>query len=291
MTVKETLFQNESLAQYCSWRVGGPARRLFKPSDDAALIAFLKNLPENEPLLWLGLGSNTLIRDGGFSGTVIVTQGMKQDLSLGEDGSVEAGAGVACATFARFCARNNLKGAEFFAGIPGTMGGALRMNAGCFNGETWNFVERVTTVDRHGQLKTRLPSDFDIAYRHVDGLGDEWFLSARFQFEPGEKAESLKMIRELLDRRSATQPTGDYSCGSVFRNPPGDHAARLIESCGLKGFSIGDAMVSNKHANFFINRGQATASDLENLILTVQQEVNKQQGIQLQTEVKIIGEQ
>ena len=282
---------NEELRKYTTWRVGGPAKQLFKPANIDDLILFLRDVPESEPLLWIGLGSNTLVRDGGFDGTVILTQGCLNDLSVPAEGLVRAEAGVSCATMARFCARNHLLSAEFWAGIPGTMGGALRMNAGCFDGETWNNVVSVETIDRHGVIRTRRPEEFQISYRSVVGLSeDEWFVSGTFQLSAGNKSESLASIKQLLARRADTQPTGEFNCGSVFRNPDDRFAAQLIESCGLKGFCIGDARVSEKHANFIINGGEATASDIEDVIDTISRTVSEQRNIDLKREVHIIGQ-
>lgn len=287
-----TLHLNESLAHYTTWRVGGPAQRLYKPANLADLALFLQSCSKDEPLLWLGLGSNSLIRDGGVLGTVVLTQGCLNDLALVDPKTIRVEAGVSCAKMARFAARNNLAGGEFWAGIPGTMGGALRMNAGCFNGETWDHVIEVETMTRDGLIHHRKPSDFETAYRYVSGLkSDEWFVAATFQLTPGDKEASLLNIKALLDRRALTQPTNEYNCGSVFRNPPEDYAARLIESCGLKGFALGDAAVSEKHANFIINLGgRATAQEIEALILHVHQTVLKQHSIDLIREVHFLGE-
>lgn len=286
------LLHNESLASYTTWRVGGFAKKLYKPVDIADLAGFLKQLPEKDPILWLGLGSNSLIRDLGFDGTVILTQGCLMDIQLVDELTVRVEAGVSCATMARFCARNNLAGGEFWAGIPGTMGGALRMNAGCFGGETWKQVVEVETINRSGVRRIRDASEFDVSYRHVEGLGDEWFVAATCRLVKGEKEISLKLIKELLAHRADTQPTSEYNCGSVFRNPPGNFAARLIESCGLKGKQLGGAVVSTKHANFIINQeGSATASDIESLIILVRDTVSQQTAIDLIREVHIIGEQ
>lgn len=286
-----TLLYNEPLAEYTAWRVGGPAAKLYKPAHTADLALFLRNLPEREPLLWLGLGSNSLIKDNGFSGTVVLTQGCLKEINLLSAQTVKVDAGVSCASMARFCARNNLSGGEFWAGIPGTMGGALRMNAGCHGGETWQSVVEVQTITRSGEIKVRKPEEYEVAYRHVSGPADEWFISATFKLLAGTKETSLQVIKDLLAHRANTQPTNEYNCGSVFRNPPGDFAARLIESCGLKGFSIGGAMVSQKHANFIINhQGSATAADIEALIHLVQTKVREQTTIELMREVHIIGD-
>ncbi|MBI2786188.1 MAG: UDP-N-acetylmuramate dehydrogenase [Legionella longbeachae] len=286
-----TLLYNESLSEYTTWRVGGPAAKLYKPKSSADLTLFLRQLPASEPLLWLGLGSNSLIRDGGFSGTVILTQGCLKEIVLLDSQTVKVEAGVSCASMARFCARNHLSGGEFWAGIPGTMGGALRMNAGCHGGETWQFVVELQTINRKGEIRVRKPEEYEVAYRHVSGPADEWFISATFKLNSGDKETSLQVIKNLLAHRANTQPTNEYNCGSVFRNPIGNYAARLIESCGLKGFNIGGAVVSQKHANFIINhQGSATAADIEALIHLVQTKVREQTTIELMHEVHIIGD-
>ena len=286
------LLFNERLADYTTWRVGGVAQSMYKPAGIADLALFLKYCPSTEPLLWLGLGSNSLIKDKGFTGTVILTQGCLNEISLLDDSRVRVEAGVSCAKMARFCARNNLAGGEFWAGIPGTMGGALRMNAGCFNGETWQYVVEVETMTRTGDIRRRTPDEFDVSYRHVGGLGDEWFVAATCRLMPGEKDKSLQLIKALLAHRAATQPTSEYNCGSVFRNPPDHYAGRLIESCGLKGKRLGGAAVSEKHANFIINpEGTASAQDIESLIQCVQKTVYEHTGTELIREIHIIGDE
>ncbi|WP_133128356.1 UDP-N-acetylmuramate dehydrogenase [Legionella nagasakiensis] len=287
------LLLNESLADYTTWRVGGKAAKLYKPAGVADLSSFLATLSANEPLLWLGLGSNTLIKDKGFRGTVILTQNRLNEIRLINANTVYVEAGVSCAKMARFCARNNLSGGEFWAGIPGTMGGALRMNAGCFNGETWPLVIEVETITRDGKIQRRHANEFDVSYRHVSGLmEEEWFISATCRLPAGDKAKSMELIKELLARRAATQPTSEYNCGSVFRNPPNHYAAKLIESCGLKGKRLGSAAVSEKHANFIINdQGNALAKDIEDLIQLVQNTVYEQTTIKLIREVHIIGDE
>ena len=295
-TIKQSyqgqLLLQESLAHYTTWRVGGIAKALYKPVGIADLSAFLKQLPESEPLIWLGLGSNSLIRDIGISGTVILTQGCLNETTLIADDLIRVEAGVSCAKMARFAARNHLMGGEFWAGIPGTMGGALRMNAGCSNGETWHSVVEVETMTRTGEIRRRKPAEFNVSYRHVSGLDDEWFIAATCRLVPGEKEKSLQLIKDLLAQRAATQPTSEYNCGSVFRNPPNQYAARLIESCGLKGFRLGGAMVSEKHANFIINhQGAATSNDIESLIQLVQKTVHEKTAVELIREVHIIGDE
>lgn len=288
--LRGTLRCNESMARHTTWRVGGPADRYYQPADIDDLAGFLGGLPPDEPLYWVGLGSNLLVRDGGIRGTVIAPGGLLNGLERIGEGQVYAEAGVACAKLARFCAREGLTGAEFLAGIPGTLGGALAMNAGCFGGETWDLVAEVVTLDRTGTRRERVPGDYKVGYRHVRGPRDEWFVAARLKLTGGDTAASTARVRELLERRALSQPVGLPSAGSVFRNPPGDHAARLIEACGLKGTCIGKACVSEKHANFVINTGGATAADIEALIGAVKEAVSRLQGVGLEPEVCIVGE-
>jgi UDP-N-acetylmuramate dehydrogenase len=280
---------DEPMSKHTSWRVGGPARRFYTPADVEDLQCFLAGLPPQEPLLWLGLGSNLLVRDGGIRGTVIDT-GALGGLELCDDGSVRAEAGVSCPKAARFCARRNLGGAEFLAGIPGTMGGALAMNAGAFGCATWELVAAVETVDRRGARHTRRPVDYRVCYREVIGPADEWFVAANLRLPPGDGNASQARIKALLNKRAESQPVQQHSCGSVFRNPPGDYAGRLIEACGLKDAHVGGARVSTKHANFIVNTGTATATDIEELIERVAKTVNDTRGVRLIPEVKIVGE-
>ena len=284
------LLYDASLARYTSWRVGGAAERLYIPASLDDLQQFLTGLPAAEPLHFIGLGSNLLVRDGGVKGTVILMHGALTGLQ-GDKAFVYAEAGVTCAKLAKFAARHHWHGAEFMAGIPGTVGGALAMNAGCHGSETWEIVDRVLTIDRAGKLHERNRQAFATAYRHVEmPVAGEWFVAAWFKLAAGNAAEAEVKIKQLLARRLATQPLNLPNAGSVFRNPLGDHAARLIEASGLKGYSIGGAQVSEKHANFIVNQGDATARDIEALILHVRAVVKQQQGVDLQPEVRVIGE-
>jgi UDP-N-acetylmuramate dehydrogenase len=241
-------------------------------------------------LFWLGLGSNLLVRDGGIRGTVIATSGMLNGLAKSGDLTVRAEAGVACAKVARYCARLGLAGAEFLAGIPGTMGGALAMNAGAFGGETWDIVKAVETLDSRGELHHRMPADYTVAYRQVVGPEQEWFVAAELSLKSGDTQQAQAHIKQLLAKRGATQPTQQANAGSVFRNPAGDFAARLIEACGLMGVCEGAACVSDKHANFIVNTGGATAAQVERLMERIAATVKTQHGVELQREVHIVGE-
>jgi UDP-N-acetylmuramate dehydrogenase len=288
--LRGNLLLDEPMSKHTTWRIGGPADRYYQPADIDDLALFLSQLPENEPVYWLGLGSNLLVRDGGIRGTVIATSGVVNGLEQLDDHTVRAEAGVACAKVARFCARAGLSGAAFLAGIPGTMGGALAMNAGAFGGETWEVVKAVETLDQHGKRRLRKPEDFEVGYRHVSGPQGEWFVAAHLQLDKNGKPDELQaQIKSLLAKRGDSQPTSLPNAGSVFRNPEGDYAARLIEACGLKGECEGAACVSDKHANFIINTGEAKACEVETLIERVAQVVKEKQGVALQREVHIMG--
>ncbi len=323
----------EPMSRHVSWRAGGLARACYIPKDSDDLADFVATRAASEHLHVVGLGSNLLVRDGGLDAIVVLTHGALRRLEVltqrgqtpnqewgltpnHEDGlTLEVEAGVPAPKVARQAARLGAAGAEFLAGIPGTMGGALAMNAGCYGSETWDFVTSVVTLDRTGQLHLRTPADYEIGYRHVVITGSdpargltpttpttptmapptplepsaEWFISARLTFPRGDSAAALQRIRELLARRVATQPLGEPNAGSVFRNPEGAYAAQLIEGCGLKGEREGGAEVSRKHANFIVNRGGATALDIETLIYRVQSRVLQDKGVALMTEVRIVG--
>ena len=281
---------NESMAKHTSWRAGGVVDEFFEPADLEDLCHFLAGLDPDRPLLWVGLGSNLLVRDGGFRGTVIAYSRGLNHLQIFDDGIVKAEAGVPCAKVARSTANYGLTGAEFLVGIPGSIGGALAMNAGAFGSETWNIVAQVETVNRTGNLKNHLPDSFSIGYRSVQSYAEEWFVSAKLKLQPDQDNNAEKLIKELLTKRSATQPVGQPSCGSVFRNPPNEFAAKLIDKCGLKGKRIGNAAISEKHANFIINLGEATASDIEALIDHARMAVSEKFNVDIIPEVKIIGE-
>lgn len=296
---------NEPMSRHVSWRAGGPAQRVYIPADLEDLIWLVRSVPPHEDIHMVGLGSNLLVRDGGVAGVVILLHGVLTKLAFesrthglppapqgAETVLVYAEAGVPAPKLARFAARHNLAGAEFLAGIPGTVGGAMAMNAGCYGSETWDRLVQVRTLDRSGQLNERLPDEYVTGYRHValKHPQQEWFVGGWFRFARGDGAAARETIRTLLKTRIVSQPLGLPNAGSVFRNPPGDHAARLIESCGLKGFRVGDAQVSEKHANFIVNLGHATATDIERLIEHVEDTVEARTNVRLIREVRIIGE-
>ena len=279
----------EPMSRHTSWHAGGPADVFFEPRDAMDLSAFLARLPRHTAVLWLGLGSNLLVRDGGVRGVVVSTHAALQGLTRVGETEIHAEAGVHCARIAKQCVKWGLGPAEFFAGIPGTLGGALAMNAGAYGGETWNHVVEVEVMNDAGERHTRARGEYSIGYRKAQGPQRECFIAARLRFERRPDA-SLDSIRDLLVKRRQTQPIGEWSCGSVFTNPAGDHAARLIDAAGLKGFRIGDAAVSTKHANFIVNHGAARAADLEAVILHVQKVIEERYGVRLTPEVRIVGE-
>ncbi len=299
------LRHNEPMAKHVSWRAGGTATRAYWPTDVDDLAAFLRTISATEALYFCGLGSNLLVRDGGVRATVVFTHWALRQISLlsslenaGETTiAIYAEAGIASPKVARFAALHGAEGAEFLAGIPGTVGGALAMNAGCYGGETWDIVQSVRTISRDGVVHQRAANEFRIGYRSVAGPVDEAFVAATFRVPRavddlgGNK--SRNKIKELLSRRIASQPLQQPNAGSVFRNPPNDHAARLIEACGLKGTRIGGAEISRKHSNFIVNVGGAgvtKAADIESLIDLAQNTVREKFGIELEREVRIIGE-
>jgi len=290
ITYRGQLLVDEPMSKHTSWRVGGTADYYYLPADLADLQFYLASLESGTAVSWIGLGSNMLVRDGGIRGVVIAPLNALRRLELNDEGKIYAEAGVTCAKLAKFVKKHGLTGAEFFAGIPGTIGGALAMNAGAFGGETWPLVETVVMINRQGQLIERSASEFSVGYRSVSQFSGEWFAAAWFRFAVNT-SEADPDIRHLLQKRNASQPIGLPSCGSVFKNPAGQHAARLIEAAGLKGYVLGNASVSTKHANFIISNTQTRAADIEALIGYIQKVVKQQFGVELETEVRILGEE
>ena len=295
------LLVDEPMGRHLSWRTGGRATRAYVPADLADLRRFMATLPTSESILFVGLGSNLLVRDGGFNGTVVLmhdTAGAIRMDPRDEGNHIYAAAGVASPKLARFAATQGYEGAEFLAGIPGTVGGALAMNAGCYGAETWEVTRRAQMLLRSGDVRVREASEFRWSYRHVELLRsaatigvDEWFLGGWFEFRRGDALLARERIKSLLAKRIASQPLNLPNAGSVFRNPPGDFAARLIEAAGLKGFAIGGARIAERHANFIVNPGgRGSAADIEALIEHAQAVVLSLTGIALVPEVRIVGE-
>ncbi|VAW99166.1 UDP-N-acetylenolpyruvoylglucosamine reductase [hydrothermal vent metagenome] len=287
---------DEPMSRHTSWRVGGVADQFYQPNSLDDLIDFLQSLTSDKKIYWVGLGSNLLVRDAGIRGTVICTSGVLNEINFLGNDRVQIAAGVACPKMAKKCADESLVGVEFLSGIPGTVGGALFMNAGALGSEIWEYVEQVKMLTRNGSVINRSADEFEVSYRHVSGKGfnlgvDEWFVSGTFKLEKGDKSAAKERIKKILQHRGATQPTQLANAGSVFRNPEGGFAAKLIEDSGLKGFCIGGACVSEKHANFFINTGSATAKDVESLIHYIKDLIKKEYNLTLIVEVKIIGDE
>ena len=289
LTVRGSMQHVEPMARHSSWRVGGPADHYFEPADRADLVAFLARLPADEPLYWIGLGSNVLVRDGGLRGTVVATTPALSVHEWRDEAHLYAESGVPCARIARTAADQDRLGAEFLAGIPGTLGGALCMNAGALGSEIWDIVAWVETIDREAEVRRRERHEYRADYRRISGPANEWFVAALLDLPQAAGGSGLERIKAVLNQRNATQPTGKASCGSVFKNPPGDYAGRLVEHCGLKGYRIGGCSVSRKHANFIINDAKATAADVEALIEHIQDAVAAATGVRLEPEVQIMG--
>ena len=273
---------NEPMSKHCSLRSGGETSQFFQPVDIQELSTFLKS--NTKPILMVGLGSNLLVRDKGFNGVTVHTKNLKE-LTI-SDNSIESGAGTSLAKLSRFALANFKYGAEFLSAIPGSVGGALAMNAGAFGSEIWKYVVSVKTMNFSGEIQDRLPGDFEISYRStVHKNSNEFFVSAVFNFNLEKQNDN---VGELLKKRNSTQPIGLPSCGSVFKNPKNHFAAQLIESSGLKGYCIGGACVSEKHANYIINQNNASAMDIEKLIAHIQDTIKQKFNIELETEIIII---
>jgi len=288
---KNTIHHDIELKDFNSWKVGGRAEQFIICDEKEILAAFIKKKKIKLPITLIGLGSNLLVRDGGIKGTVIVMHGGLRKIN-DDDGMIYSEAGVSCSKLSKFTAKNGLADSAFFSGIPGTIGGALAMNAGCYGSETWDYVQKVLMINLNGDQVERNKSDFNISYRQViNNNKDEFFLAAWFKFPKGDKEKSEKRIKELLAHRKETQPLNWPTAGSTFRNPKDNFAAKLIEDCGLKGYQIGGAQVSEKHANFIINLGNASALDIENIITYIQKVVFEKKNIQLLREIRIIGEE
>jgi len=288
---KNTIYNNISLKKYNSWKVGGVAERLYICADKRLLSEGINIKRLTPPFTFIGLGSNLLIRDGGLKGTVIIMHGGLTEINI-ENNNFYVEAGVSCSKLAKFIARNSYIHSAFLAGIPGTIGGALAMNAGCYGSETWDFVENVLVINEEGKQFKRAKNEYITQYRKVTNKEKlkEYFLAAWMQFPRGIKIDAEKDIKLLLKKRKESQPLNWPTAGSTFRNPPDHFAAKLIEECGLKGFTIGGAQISKKHANFIINLGGASAFDIEELISYTIKKVLDITKIRLETEIKIIGE-
>jgi UDP-N-acetylmuramate dehydrogenase len=293
--IDKTLFsgalrEQEPMSRHTSWKTGGDAQYFYVAANSNDLSEFMSSLPSDMPVTWVGLGSNLLVRDGGLSGVVISVVGVLNEIEQISKNSMTIGAGVTCAKAARYAAKQGLSGIEFLASIPGSIGGALAMNAGAYGGDIWTYVTQVETINRKGERQTYSSDQFEIGYRSVSLADDEWFVACTLELDISNKEQIEINIKEMLADRAEAQPLGQHSCGSVFKNPEDDHAARLIDASGLKGKQLGGAKVSEKHANFIINTGNATSSDIESLIELIQATVYEKHAVKLIPEVRIIGE-
>ncbi len=284
------LLHDEPMSKHTTWRVGGKAEMYFVPKDKAALVQLMCQLPSNIPVFWFGLGSNLLVRDGGIPGMVICTLKSLGLIERVSEDTVYAQAGVTSAKLAKYCARHGLEGAEFLAGIPGSFGGAVAMNAGAFGGDTWTMIKRIECLDRDGNIRWYNKDEIDHAYRHVALPNESWIVGAEIKLTPIKGLDLARRIRELLKTRGVSQPVQTANAGSVFKNPENDHAARLLEQAELKGTRIGGAHFSEKHANFIVNDGTASAIEIESLIEVGQKTVQARFGVLLSPEVRIVGE-
>jgi UDP-N-acetylmuramate dehydrogenase len=281
---------NAAMADLTWFRVGGPAQVLFSPADEEDLAYFLSHLPEDVPVTVVGLGSNLIVRDGGVPGVVIRLGGRGFGTIEVEDGHrVRAGTAVPDVKVARAAADASVAGLAFYRGIPGSIGGALRMNAGAHGGETTDVLVEARALDRRGNVQVFSHADMGFAYRHSSAPEDVIFTQALFQGRPGDQAAILAEMDRVTEAREAAQPIREKTGGSTFKNPPGGKAWKLIDAAGCRGLTRGGAQVSEMHCNFLINRGEATAADIENLGEEVRRRVRETSGVDLHWEIKRIG--
>ncbi len=282
------LIPNQSLADLTWFRVGGPAQVLFMPEDEDDLAYFLRHLPPEIPVTMIGLGSNLIVRDGGVPGVVIRLGRGFNGIAV-EGLRIRAGAAVPDVKVARAAQEAGIAGLSFLRGIPGGIGGALRMNGGAYGRETKDVLVEARGVDRQGRVRVYGNADMHYTYRHCGVPGDVIFTQALFEGEPGDRAAIAAEMEKITQSREETQPVKSRTGGSTFKNPPGRKAWQLIDAAGCRGLVVGDAQVSELHCNFLINRGAATAADIETLGETVRKRVKDNSGVELEWEIKRIG--
>ncbi len=287
--VRGRLEANAPLADLTWFRTGGPAEVLYTPADEADLSAFLRAAPDNIPVTVLGVGSNTLVRDGGVPGIVVRLGRGFADVSVEPAHRVRAGTAALDVRVARIAAENGIDALTFLRGIPGTIGGALRMNGGAYGGETKDVLVETRAVDRRGDIKVLSVADMNYTYRHCGAADDLIFTQALFQGKPGNQDDIQAAMDRITASREATQPIKSRTGGSTFKNPPGHKSWQLIDQAGMRGFAVGPAHVSEMHCNFLINEGGATAAQIEELGETVRRRVKETSGIELEWEIKRIG--
>ncbi len=284
------LAANAPLAPYTWFRVGGPAQLLFTPADEGDLAYFLQRLPSDVPVTTMGLGSNMIVRDGGVPGVVIRLSGKPfGEIEILEGARIRCGAAVPDMKLARAAAEAGIDGLAFYRGIPGCVGGALRMNAGAHGGETTDVLVEARGVDRAGHVRVFFHADMGFSYRHSSAPEDVIFTSALFQGRPGRAEDIMAEMERITAAREATQPIREKTGGSTFKNPKPESAWRLVDAAGCRGLVRGDAQVSEMHCNFLINRGSATAADIEGLGEDVRRRVKEKTGVELQWEIRRIG--
>jgi len=282
------LRENEAMSRHTTLGVGGAARWYFRPKDRASVIHAMQRIPADIPLLPLGRGSNLLVPDDGFSGVVMDLSGLSE---ISREGTrVTAEAGTRMNKLSQRCAESGLAGLEFMATVPGDVGGGIAMNAGAFGQQVSDVLQSIEVVNTNGEGAMLDAESLDMAYRQTRLPKGALVLSACFELQSDEPEAIKERMRAMRKKRSSTQPLEKPNCGSVFKNPPGDHAARLIEAAGLKGFRVGGACISDKHANFIINEGQARSSDVRELIRHARQTVEQRFGIRLEPEVRALGD-
>jgi UDP-N-acetylmuramate dehydrogenase len=287
--VRGRLEADRGLAELTWFRVGGPAEVLFTPADEDDLADFLKHAPDAVAVTVIGVGSNLLVRDGGVPGVVIRLGRGFGGLALEEGRRIRAGAAVLDVRVAHFALQHGISGLTFLRGIPGTIGGALRMNGGAYGRETKDIVVEAVAIDRQGARHVIANADMGFSYRHCSAPEDWIFTAALLQGEAGDRAEIEADMNRITQARETTQPVKSRTGGSTFKNPQGHKAWELIDAAGMRGFAVGRARVSDKHCNFLINEGEASAADLERLGETVRQRVKETSGVDLDWEIKRIG--
>ena len=288
-TLRGRLEPNAPLADLTWFRVGGPAEVLYSPADEDDLGVFLKGTPADIPIYVIGVGSNLLVRDGGVPGVVIRLGRAFMDMALESENRIRAGTAALDVRVARFAAENSIDALTFLRGIPGTIGGALRMNGGAYGGETKDVLIEARGFNRKGELKVLSNADMKYTYRHCGAPDDMIFTSALFQGKPGNRHEIIAAMDKITASREATQPIKSKTGGSTFKNPPNNKSWQLIDKAGMRGFAIGPAKVSEQHCNFLINEGGATAAQIEELGETIRARVKESSGIELEWEIKRIG--
>ena len=281
---------DENLSKHSWFSLGGPAKVVFRPKTLNELSIFLRNIKEFDKIRVLGVGSNTLIRDGGFNGIIIKLGKSFSHLSLFDENKIISGASTLDKNVSNFALKNSLSGFEFLSCIPGTIGGGIRMNSGCYGEDISKIIVSVQVMDFSGKIRVIYSSDIKFSYRGSNLDNKLIFISATFQGKKNNKPNIQKKINNLVERKKKDQPSKIKTCGSTFKNPGNRKAWKLIKDSGCAGMSVGDAYISEKHCNFFVNRGHSKSSDLENLIYKVKSKVLDKTGINLELELQIIGE-